>query len=83
MLDDLDLRESCGRVRRCVEQSLDPREREIIHLRYGLDDRKPLTQREDAFLCKISRSYVSRIEKRALEKLKAAMEKSAPGADQE
>ena len=81
MLDDLDLRESCERVRGCVEQVLEPREREIIRLRYGLDDRKPMTQREVAALCKISRSYVSRIEKRALEKLKAAMEKSAPGEE--
>ena len=60
MLDDLDLRESCERVRVCVERVLEPREREIIRLRYGLDDRKPLTQREVAARCNISRSYVSR-----------------------
>ena len=58
MLDDLDLRESCERVRGCVEWALEPREQEIIRLRYGLDDRKPLTQREVAARCKISRSYV-------------------------
>jgi len=60
MLDDLDLRESCERVRDCVERALDEREREVIRLRYGLDDRHPLTQREIAAKCGISRSYVSR-----------------------
>ncbi|MCD8006943.1 MAG: RNA polymerase sporulation sigma factor SigK [Oscillospiraceae bacterium] len=49
---------------------LDDREREIIILRYGLFGRQPLTQREVASLLGISRSYVSRIEKRAIEKLR-------------
>lgn len=48
---------------------LDDREREIINLRYGLNGHIDLTQREIADLMKISRSYVSRIEKRALTKL--------------
>lgn len=52
---------------------LSPREREIIRLRYGLGLPAPLPQREIAGLMGISRSYVSRIEKRALEKLRAAM----------
>lgn len=60
MLERLDLRDACGKVRRCVETSLTPREAKIIRLRYGLDDRQPLTQREIATLCGISRSYVSR-----------------------
>ena len=76
MLERLDLRDACGKVRRCVETSLTPREAKIIRLRYGLDDRQPLTQREIATLCGISRSYVSRIEKRALEKLRDAYESS-------
>ena len=59
MLERLDLRDACGKVRRCVETSLTPREAKIIRLRYGLDDRQPLTQREIATLCGISRSYVS------------------------
>ena len=51
-----------------------------MRLRYGLDGRRPLTQRETAERCKISRSYVSRIEKRALEKLRAALgEEAMPG----
>ena len=59
MLEQLDLRDACSKVRRCVETSLSPREAKIIRLRYGLDDRQPLTQREIATLCGISRSYVS------------------------
>lgn len=74
MLEKLDLRDACTRVRQCVETCLTPREAHIIRLRYGLDDRQPLTQREIAALCGISRSYVSRIEKKALEKLKDAYE---------
>ena len=57
-----------------VNTVLDPREREIIVLRYGLEDRTPLPQREVALKCGISRSYVSRIEKRAIEKLKKAFD---------
>lgn len=52
---------------------LSPREREIIRLRYGLGIAAPLPQREIAKQMGISRSYVSRIEKRALEKLRAAL----------
>ncbi|MGM9551081.1 MAG: sigma-70 family RNA polymerase sigma factor [Clostridia bacterium] len=48
----------------------DSREREIIHLRYGLWGKKPLTQKEVANKLNISRSYVSRIEKRAIEHLR-------------
>ena len=57
MLEDLDLRDACAKVRRCVS-CLSPREAHIIRLRYGLDDHAPLTQREIATLCGISRSYV-------------------------
>ncbi len=75
MLEELDLRDACTKVRRCVEACLTGREAHIIRLRYGLDDRPPLTQREIASLCGISRSYVSRIEKKALEKLRVEYEK--------
>ncbi len=70
MLEDLDLRDACDRVRQCVKTCLTAREAHIIRLRYGLDGQQPLTQREIASLCGISRSYVSRIEKKALEKLR-------------
>ena len=75
MLEDLDLRDACLKVRKCLG-CLSPREAHIIRLRYGLDDRPPLTQREIATLCGISRSYVSRIEKKALEKLKEEYERT-------
>ena len=74
MLEDLDTRDACIRVRQCVGECLNPRERAIITLRYGLDDQPPRTQREVAARCGISRSYVSRIEKRALAKLEQAMD---------
>ena len=74
LLEDLDAKESCVKVRRCVQTCLDERERQIITLRYGLTGRAPLTQREIAAHCGISRSYVSRIEKKALKKLEEAME---------
>lgn len=73
MLEELDTRDACLKVRQCVEQCLTPREKKIIVLRYGLGENPPLTQREIAAQCGISRSYVSRIEKRALEKLEIAM----------
>ena len=74
MLEELDTRDACLKVRRCVNTCLTPRERTVIIRRYGLDDRAPQTQREIAAQCGISRSYVSRIEKRALEKLEEAMQ---------
>lgn len=60
MLEELDLRDACAKVRRCVDTCLTGREAHIIRLRYGLSDQPPLTQREIASLCGISRSYVSR-----------------------
>ena len=74
MLEDLHDRDSSLRVRKLVQTCLSAREAEIIRLRYGLGGTIPLTQREVAASFGISRSYVSRIEKRALEKLRAAME---------
>lgn len=72
--------ELCAGLRDCVERVLTPREAEIITLRYGLDGKAPRTQRETAQLCAISRSYVSRIEKKALEKLREALgEDAKPG----
>ena len=74
--EDLDERlqhsETCRALRQYIDTSLDPREADIIRMRYGLSGGKPLTQREVAESCGISRSYVSRIEKRAIEKLREA-----------
>ena len=52
----------------------DGREKEIIILRYGLNNKKPLTQREVAQRLNISRSYVSRIEKKILNDIKNEIE---------
>ncbi len=80
MADIIGSEEICRGLRECVERELTKRESAIITLRYGLGGAKPLTQRETAKLCGISRSYVSRIEKRALEKLRAALGEDAnPG----
>ena len=76
--DDLDerlvLTEQSARLRRAVDETLEPREAAVIRFRYGLDGKHPKTQRETAQLLGISRSYISRIEKKALEKLKNVME---------
>ena len=79
MLEDLYDRDSALRLRQLVHRCLTRREAEIIRLRYGLGGTVPLTQREIAASFGISRSYVSRIEKRALEKLRAELEKPAGG----
>ncbi|MBO5239577.1 MAG: RNA polymerase sporulation sigma factor SigK [Lachnospiraceae bacterium] len=57
-----------------LDTVLTPREQEIITLRYGLHNQIPMTQRDVAEQMNISRSYVSRIEKRALEKLRHHLE---------
>jgi RNA polymerase sporulation-specific sigma factor len=74
MMENLDTKEACAKVRRCVETCLSPREAQVITLRYGLDGTSPRTQREIAAVCGISRSYVSRLEKKALERLREEME---------
>lgn len=76
--DDLDerlaLSEQAARLRKAVDTKLDPREAAVICSRYGLNGKPPMTQRETAQQLGISRSYISRIEKKALEKLRAVME---------
>ena len=67
--EEIDLHTKSARVRRLLNTVLEERERQIILLRYGLSGEPPRTQREVATLLGISRSYVSRIEKGALETL--------------
>ena len=74
MLEDLYDRDNAQRLHTLVKQRLSAREAEVIRLRYGLGGTIPLTQREVAAMFNISRSYVSRIEKRALEKLKEGLD---------
>ncbi|MDD6102915.1 MAG: RNA polymerase sporulation sigma factor SigK [Clostridiales bacterium] len=59
-----------GKISEAVEKCLTSREKVIIRLRYGFENKAPLTQKEIASMFKISRSYVSRIEKKALEKIR-------------
>jgi RNA polymerase sporulation-specific sigma factor len=73
MLDDLSSREMREELRRAMKDTLTEREAEIIGKRYGIGYSVPKTQREIAEELGISRSYVSRIEKKALEKLEEAM----------
>ena len=69
--DDIDLKNKTQALYKFVEEISDDRDREIIIKRYGLYNQKELTQREIAAEMGISRSYVSRIEKRVLEQLRA------------
>lgn len=73
MSDRIGELELCGKLKALVSSALNEREARIIKLRYGLDGSPPMTQRETAKACGISRSYVSRIEKKALAKLKAEL----------
>lgn len=68
--DDLDTKLKTEQLRTFLPTALEPRELTIIKLRYGLSSAVPLTQQEVASRLGISRSYVSRIEKKALEKLR-------------
>lgn len=77
MADRIGHFEICGKLREYVDSVLEPREAEIIKLRYGLGGQTPKTQRETADMCGISRSYVSRIEKKALAKLRSALGEEA------
>ena len=74
LTEQMSNREQLQQVRKLVDTCLTDQERQVICLRYGLLDSKPQRQREVAKTVGISRSYVSRIEKRALEKLRQALE---------
>ncbi len=74
LLENLAGREQLLRVRQAVDECLPEQERQVIVMRYGLDGQKPRRQREVAQALNISRSYVSRIEKRALGRLRRYLE---------
>jgi RNA polymerase sporulation-specific sigma factor len=74
LLDQITNRETVDLLRRAVDTGLSEQERLVVRLRYGLDGKPPRRQREVAQITGISRSYVSRIEKRALEKLRAVLD---------
>ncbi len=73
LFEQMSDKEIYARLYEKIETCLEPREKNIIRLRYGLGNQRPLTQREIAKCCGISRSYVSRIEKKALQKLEEAL----------
>lgn len=75
LIDNIDLKLRAEQLYKLVEQCLDERERMIIVLRYGLYGHISHTQRDIAVKLKISRSYVSRIEKKALERLRTEFER--------
>lgn len=75
IVDRMEFNNQRQKLLRLLGQCLTPREREIIVLRYGLNGREEMTQEEIGKRMEISRSYVSRIEKRALLKLRQNFEK--------
>lgn len=74
IVENMDMLEKIQQLITLVEERLDDREKEIIVMRYGLAGKNEMTQRELGKLLGISRSYVSRIEKKALCKLKRGLE---------
>ncbi len=67
--EDIYTKNTAEKAMKFINEQLDDRERQIIIMRYGLDGNEALAQREVAEKLNISRSYVSRIEKTAMEKL--------------
>ena len=74
LLEQVSTRQMTRQVCRAVDRVLSDQERKVIMLRYGLGGQQPHRQREVAEKIGLSRSYVSRIEKKALQKLRAALE---------
>ena len=74
LLETISNREDLRALRQAMQRCLTEQEQQVIRLRYGLDGNTPMRQREVAEITGISRSYVSRIEKKALEKLRSVLE---------
>lgn len=77
IIDELDMKFNRSKLAQFINEELDEREKQIIIMRYGLDGRKPMTQNSVAEKMDISRSYVSRIETKALKALKKRFETSS------
>ncbi|MBQ1507643.1 MAG: RNA polymerase sporulation sigma factor SigK [Ruminococcus sp.] len=77
ILDDLDKKLNSRKLGQFISEELSERERRIIVLRYGLSGKKPMTQKDVAKMLGISRSYVSRIETKALKILRKRFETSS------
>lgn len=78
LFEQAHVRSQTRKLMELLDVTLTPREKEIVVMRYGLKSQMPLPQREVAQMLGISRSYVSRIEKKALMKLRQAMEGDNP-----
>ena len=74
LLEQICSREMAQQLHRALDSCLTEQEKRVVVLRYGLDGQPPKRQREVAQITGISRSYVSRIEKKALEKLRRALD---------
>ena len=74
IIEDTDTACKIKKLNTLINETLDRREKEIVMLRYGLTQRDEMTQKEIGKMLGISRSYVSRIEKRALQKLRAGLD---------
>ena len=77
ILDDLDRRLNAKKLSKFIREELTEREQTVIVLRYGLNGKEPMTQKQVAQLLDISRSYVSRIETKALKQLKKRFDTSS------
>lgn len=75
MAENLEVKMNWEKVSKIIEKMDDEREKEIIILRYGLNNKKPLTQREVSQRLDISRSYVSRIEKKVIKDIRNKIDK--------
>ena len=77
IIDNLDLKLNSKKLGQFIREELNEREQKIIVLRYGLDGKEAMTQKSVAKMLGISRSYVSRIETKALKQLRKRFETSS------
>jgi len=74
LLEQVNTRQQIRQLHKAIDRVLTEQEKEVILLRYGLSGKPAMRQREVAEITGISRSYISRIEKRALQKLRSCLE---------
>ena len=74
LLERVSTREQVRQLRAALDTELTDQEKTVVQLRYGLTGQAPMRQREVAQITGISRSYISRIEKKALQKLRRAID---------
>lgn len=77
ILDNINTKLNLKKIYEYIDSELDPREKQVIILRYGLNGKDPITQREVAEILGVSRSYISRIETKALKNLRRKYERSS------